>query len=61
MRYRVLLAVEVDAPSDAHARDWALQLEALIKEPIVQMTLEGKGIRLAGDGQPTAFQPQRLP
>lgn len=61
MRYRILIAVEVEAPTDSQARDWALQLEELMKEPIVQMTLDGKGILLSGDGNPTAFQPQRLP
>lgn len=60
MRYRILLAVDVDAPNAAQAREWAKELEALMKEPIVQMTLEGKGIRLAGDGHPTAYEPQRI-
>ena len=61
VRYQILVAIEVDAPSDAQARDWAVQLEDLMRDPILQLTLAGKGIQLSGDGHPVVYQPQRLP
>ena len=60
MRYRVLMSVAVEAPSDKQAYENALKLEALLKSPLVRMAVEGEGVRLAsGDGSPIVHEPLR--
>lgn len=60
-RYRVLAHFIIEAPSDAHARAQAKQLDALLKHPMVRMAIAGEeGIKLAGGtGEPVVYDPQR--
>ena len=60
MRYRVLIGLEIEAQDDRQAHESALKLDGLLRQPIVQMAIEGEGIRLAhGNGNPITHQPQR--
>jgi len=60
MRYRVSMSVEVEARDDREAHEFATKFAKLLKSPLVRMTVESDGIRLAGDdGHPVVYQPQR--
>ena len=59
MRYRIAMTIEVEAAGELQARESALKLKELIKDPLVRMAIEGAGIRLSADGQPIVYQPQR--
>lgn len=53
------MSMEVDASHDAEAFKYAEKLAELLKSPLVRMAVEGKEIKLAGDGHPIVHQPQR--
>jgi len=59
VRFRILVSIEVDAPSDDQAFENAVKLSKLLKNPILRMQLESEGIRLVGDDGPIVHQPQR--
>lgn len=59
MRYRLTVSIEVEARSLDEAKANTHKLCALIKEPIVRLSIESEGIKLAnGNGNPVAYNPQ---
>jgi hypothetical protein len=55
-----MMSVEVEARDDREAYVFAKKFADLLKGPLVRMTVENEGIRLAGnDGHPIVHQPQR--
>jgi len=61
MKYRIMMSIEVEATDDRQAYEYAIKLGELLKSPLVKMAVEGKDIRLSGDGSPIIHQPQRAP
>jgi hypothetical protein len=59
VRFRILVSIEVDAPSDDHAFENAVKLSKLLKNPLLRMQLEAEGIRLVGADGPVVHAPQR--
>ena len=60
MRYRIMMSMAVEARDDRQAHEYATKLAELLKSPLVKMSVEGEGIRLAGgDGRPIVHQPER--
>ncbi len=57
MRFRIIMTVTVDALDDREAHAHAVQLQELLREPLVRMAVAGKGISLVAD--PVVHQPQR--
>lgn len=55
------MSIVVEAPGEHQAREAALKLQELVKDnPLLQMAIEGAGIRLsANDGPPIVHRPQR--
>lgn len=58
MKYRITMSVEVEARDDRHAYEVAVQLDKLLKAPMVKMAISSEGIRLSGDA--IVHQPQRI-
>ena len=52
-----MMSVVVEAPGNQQAHENAVKLLGLLKSPLVRMAVEGEGIRLSGDGQPTVHHP----
>jgi hypothetical protein len=52
------MSVEVEARDDRHAYEVAVQLDKLLKAPMVKMAISSEGIRLSGDA--IVHQPQRI-
>ena len=60
MKYKVLMHVMIDAPSDDHAMNQAIKLSGLLRHPMVRMAIKDEGVRLAGEnGEATVYRPQR--
>ena len=59
MRYRIMMSIAVEAKNDKEAHDCALKLLELLKSPLVQMAVEGEGVRLSGGGRPIVHEPKR--
>lgn len=57
MKYKVFIAVTVEARDDHQAVDQASKLGDLLKNPMVRMAIEGEGIKTVG--VPTVHMPQR--
>ncbi len=57
MKYRIFVAVDVDARDDHQAVDQANKLGELLKNPMVKMAIESEGIRTIG--QAVVHMPQR--
>lgn len=61
MRHRVLISLEIDAQDERQAYELALKLDGLLRQPMVQMTIQSEGIPLVnGNGNLTVHQPQRI-
>jgi hypothetical protein len=58
VKYRVFIAVDVDARDDHQAVDQASKLGELLKNPMVKMAIEGEGIKTVGT--PQVHMPQRV-
>jgi len=58
MRFRVLMEMQIEARTPQEAKEHAVKLKELIKNPLVRITLEGEGVKLVGDGLPVVFNPQ---
>ncbi len=60
MRFVVFMSIEIEARDERQAHAHALKLSELLKSPLLKMTVEGEGVRLAGDdGHPVVYMPQR--
>ena len=60
MKYRAVMSISVDAPSDEEARKAVKKLVAMLKSPMVRLAVEAEGIRLVGgNGEPTVQALQR--
>jgi hypothetical protein len=57
MKYKIFIAVEVEAQGDHQAVDHASKLGELLKNPMVKMAIESEGIRTVGP--PVVHMPQR--
>lgn len=57
MKYKIFIAVDVEARDDHQAVDQANKLGDLLKNPMVKMAIESEGIRTVG--QPVVHMPQR--
>lgn len=53
------MSVVIEARSDADAFDSAKKLADLLKSPLVKMSVEGAGIKLANGSVPVVYEPQR--
>lgn len=54
------MSVEIEARDERQAHAHALKFSELLKSPLLKMTVEGEGVRLAGDdGHPVVYMPQR--
>ena len=53
------MSIEVDAINDAEAYQYAEKLGGLLKSPLGRMAVGDEGIKLAGDGCPVVYMPQR--
>jgi len=59
VRYRIHIHIDVDAPNQQQAVEWAGKLGELLKHPMTRMSIADEGIRLyGGDGRPVVYQPQ---
>jgi hypothetical protein len=59
VRFRVLVSIEIDVSGEEQARENAVKLSKLLKNPLLRMQLESKGIRLVGSDGPVVHAPQR--
>jgi hypothetical protein len=53
------MSIEVEASGEGQSYEYARRLSDLLKGPLVKMAVEAEGIRLAGDGHPVVYAPQR--
>lgn len=58
MKFKVLMEMTIEARTPQEAREHAVKLKDLVKNPLVRMAIEAEGVRLDGDGQPVVFTPQ---
>jgi hypothetical protein len=56
VRFTIFMKVSVNARDQRQAVDWAKKFEALLKNPMAKLAIEGEGIRMIGE--PEALQPK---